>query len=75
MPTSRVTALRLRAEQCQRAVETFVRIHEELLEMKRQAAVGVAKERIEAMIRLNKETTEAIKENLSIAEAELSRLN
>ena len=74
MPTAeRIAVLRQRAERCQEAVATFMRIHEELLVMRHEAAIGVARERIDGMIKLNDETLDAIKRGLAIAEGELRR--
>jgi hypothetical protein len=69
----RIAVLRQRAERCQEAVATFMRIREELLVMRKDSAIGVARDRIDGMIKLNQETLEAIKRGLTIAEGELRR--
>jgi hypothetical protein len=70
---TRVQALRDRAEHCQQAVATFMRIQEELIALHKASAVGAARDRITAMLTLNQGTMDAVRRSLAIAETELRR--
>lgn len=70
---TRRQALEERVASCQDSVGTFMRIHEELIVLRGLSAIGVARERMDAMIRLNQETMDVIKRSLAIAEGELAR--
>ena len=69
----RIAALRQRTDRCRAAVDSFVRIREELIAMHAASTFGAARDRVEAMLSLNQGTMDAIKRSLAIAEAELHR--
>jgi hypothetical protein len=54
---------------------SFVRVQEELLVMRKESAVGAARDRIDAMLKLNSETLETMRRGLVLTKKELSRLN
>lgn len=69
----RIASLRRRAAEYQAAFATFSRIHEELLVMKKKAAVGAAQDKIETMMRLNREVSDVVKRILVAAEYDLEQ--
>ena len=62
-----------RLEKSLEAVATFARIGEELIAMRVSTAPGVALERLERMIQLNRETLAAVKRNMILSEDDLGR--
>src|SRR5688500_14405846 len=62
-----------RIEKSLESLATFARIGEELVAMRATTAAGVAMERLEKMIQLNRETHAVVKRSLLIAEGDLAR--
>ena len=69
--SDRVEALKSRVEKCREAVETFVRIREELLSTRKAMVTDRAREKIDGILRLNRDTLANLKTSLAFAEAEL----
>jgi hypothetical protein len=67
----RIDALRRRVEHCQEAIATFARIQEELLAIRKASALGLARARVDAVLKLNRETTAVLRRSLVIAENDL----
>ena len=70
-PADRIVFLRRRAEECEKAVTTFIRIQKELESMRKSSAIGAVRDRINAMVRMNRDTMETIKRDLVVTETEL----
>lgn len=62
-----------RIERSLAAVATFARIGEDFIAMRAATAAGVAMERLERVIQLNRETHPVVKRSLLIAEGDLAR--
>ena len=62
-----------RLQKALEAIATFARIREELLLAEKTTPLGRPRERINDMIRLNRETLDAARKSLSIAEADVFR--
>jgi hypothetical protein len=65
---NRIDALRRRIAQCQESIATFARIQEELLAIQKASALGVARARADAVLKLNRETMAVLRQSLVIAE-------
>jgi hypothetical protein len=50
-----------------------MRIQEELMVLQKGSTIGAPRERLDGMLKLNRETTEAIRRSLVIAESDLRR--
>jgi hypothetical protein len=64
-----------RLEKCLAAVAGFARIGEEILVMRKAAAPGPNRDRLDRMIALNRETLVAIRRSLVISEDDVGRSN
>jgi hypothetical protein len=72
MTSEKDTAVR-RLQQALEAVATFARIREQLLLRQKTTPIGRPREQIDNMIRLNRETLDAARMSLSLAEADVLR--
>jgi hypothetical protein len=69
MATSRIVDLEARVEEYETAIATFARLHAELVDLRDHVSVPEANPRLEAMLKLNAETLDAMKQSLTHAVA------
>ena len=65
--------LERRVERSQAAVESFARIGEEFTSIRTHTAEGAARDRIDGLMQLNRDTLAAVQHSLRLAEEELER--